>query len=478
MLPKLQLIRNFCIIAHIDHGKSTLSDRLIERAINTNPHKMKNQILDSMDLERERGITIKLNAVQLIYHEKQKNVNYFFHLIDTPGHVDFTYEVSRSLAACEGALLIVDATQGVQAQTISNLYLAIANNLTIIPVINKIDLKNADVEETKKQLQTILGFDPKKIICISAKTGQNIDQLINAIITQIPYPKNNDKNLKLQALIFDSYYDKYLGAVCYFRIKNGTIKLGQKIKMMASNKSFIVSSLGVKTPEFISKNELVAGEVGWLAANIKSIKDISIGDTITNFLQPATSPLPGYKKIQPMVFCSFYPVDNTKYNELKIAMEKINLSDSSLVYEYETSQSLGFGIRCGFLGLLHLDVIKERIAREYGLNLIVTPPSVKIRIDLTNGKTIEINNPLNFPNPTTIAKINEPCVKLSIFTPDQFLGDLLKLCQNNRGKYIDLIAIEHNRKEIIYEMPLIEIIYSFFDQLKSISKGYATMEYE
>lgn len=478
MLPKLQLIRNFCIIAHIDHGKSTLSDRLIEKAINTNLHKMKNQILDSMDLERERGITIKLNAVQLIYHKKQQNVNYFFHLIDTPGHVDFTYEVSRSLAACEGALLIVDATQGVQAQTISNLYLAIANNLTIIPVINKIDLKNADVEKTKRQLQTILGFDSKKIVCISAKTGQNIDQLINAIITQIPYPKNNDKNLKLQALIFDSYYDKYLGVVCYFRIKNGTIKLGQKIKMMASNKSFIVSSLGVKTPEFISKNELVAGEVGWLAANIKSIKDISIGDTITDFLQPSTSPLPGYKKIQPMVFCSFYPVDNTKYNELKIAMEKINLSDSSLVYEYETSQSLGFGIRCGFLGLLHLDIIKERIAREYGLNLIVTPPSVKIRIDLTNGKTIEINNPLNFPNPTTIAKINEPCVKLSIFTPDQFLGDLLKLCQNNRGKYIDLIAIEHNRKEIIYEMPLIEIIYSFFDQLKSISKGYATMEYE
>lgn len=474
----LNNIRNFCIIAHIDHGKSTLSDRIIEFTGNISSREMKQQILDSMDLERERGITIKLNAVQLKYHDNDNNEDYVFHLIDTPGHVDFTYEVSRSLAACEGALLVVDATQGVQAQTISNMFLALENNLTIIPIINKVDLASANVEKTKREIEEIIGVDCTSAPLISAKTGLNIEQVIQKVISDVPAPLTDDINQPLQALIFDSYYDSYLGVVCYIRIKNGSIKLGQKIKMMSNGKEFIVTELGIKTPTVISKDKLEAGEVGWVSAAIKTIKDISVGDTITDANNSALEPLPGYKKILPMVFCGFYPIDNSKYEELKVAIEKINLSDAALVYEYETSQSLGFGVRCGFLGLLHMDIIQERISREYNIDLIVSAPSVKFKVNLTNRTTIEIDNPSKLPDRTFIDYIEEPYVKLTIFTPDEYIGDLLTLCQNHRGKYVDLKTVDSNRKEIIYEVPLIEIIYNFFDKLKSISKGYATMEYE
>lgn len=471
-------IRNFCIIAHIDHGKSTLSDRIIEFVSNKKIHNMQNQVLDSMDLERERGITIKLNAIQLKYHSKKDNLDYIFHLIDTPGHVDFSYEVSRSLAACEGAILVIDATQGVQAQTISNMYLAIENNLTVFPVINKVDLPSADVNKCKQQIKDILGIDASNAPCVSAKTGLNINQIVDKIINAIPPPIDDNENKPLQALIFDSYYDSYLGVVCYIRIKNGKINVGDKIKMMSNNTNFIVTSLGVKTPNIEEKKQLIAGEVGWLAASIKTIKNVSVGDTITTTINEAKTPLPGYKKVLPMVFCGFYPIDNAKYEELKVAIEKISLSDASLVYEYETSQSLGFGIRCGFLGLLHMDIIKERISREYKIDLIVTAPSVKFNILLTNGKILQIDNPAKFPEKTRIKEIQEPFVKVTIFTPDCYIGDLMTLCQNARGKYLDLEVIDHNRKCIIYELPLIEIIYNFFDHLKSLSKGYATMEYE
>lgn len=471
-------VRNFCIIAHIDHGKSTLSDRIIDIASNKKIHNMQAQVLDSMELERERGITIKLNAIQLKYHSKKHNEDYIFHLIDTPGHVDFTYEVSRSLAACEGAILVVDATQGVQAQTISNMYLALENNLSILPVINKIDLPSADVEKVKGQIKEVLGINCDNIPCVSAKTGLNIESIVEQVIEQIPGPIDDDDNKPLQALIFDSYYDPYLGAVCYVRVKNGVLKVGQKIKMMSNNSEFTVTSLGIKTPEVVEKKQLEAGEVGWVAASIKTIKDVSVGDTITSSDNPAIEPLPGYKKVLPMVYCGFYPIDNSKYEELKIAIEKISLSDAALVYEYETSQSLGFGVRCGFLGLLHMDIIQERISREYKIDLIVTAPSVKFKVDLTNHTTIEVDNPAKFPDRTKIDEINEPYVKVSVFTPDEYIGDLMALCQNNRGKYVDLQTIDNNRKCIIYEMPLIEIIYNFFDRLKSISHGYATMEYE
>ncbi|XQP54884.1 MAG: translation elongation factor 4 [Mycoplasmoidaceae bacterium] len=473
-----QNIRNFCIIAHIDHGKSTLSDRIIECASDNKIHNMQDQVLDSMELERERGITIKLNAIQLKYHSKKHNSDFIFHLIDTPGHVDFTYEVSRSLAACEGAILVVDATQGVQAQTISNLYLALDNNLSVFPVINKIDLPSADVEKCKKQIKDILGIDATDAPCVSAKTGQNIYDIVEAVIDKIPAPVEDDDNKPLQALIFDSYYDSYLGAVCYIRVKNGSIKVGDKIKMMASGATFIVTSLGVKTPIVVEKKQLNAGEVGWVAASIKTIKDVAVGDTITTVDNPAKEPLPGYKKVLPMVYCGFYPIDNSKYEELKIAIEKISLSDAALVYEYETSQSLGFGVRCGFLGLLHMDIIQERISREYKIDLIVTAPSVKFLIDLTNRTTVEVDNPAKFPERTRIDQIREPYVKVSIFTPDDYIGDLMALCQNARGKYIDLETIDNNRKCIVYEIPLIEVIYNFFDRLKSVSRGYATMEYE
>ncbi len=474
---KKENIRNFSIIAHIDHGKSTLSDRIIEFTNTLSKREMQDQILDSMDIERERGITIKLNAIQIKYNAKDGR-EYFFHLIDTPGHVDFTYEVSRSLAACEGALLIVDAAQGIEAQTLSNVYLALENDLEIIPVINKIDLPSADVDKVKKEVEDVIGLDCSYAPCISAKNGINIDQVLEAIVKYIPAPKEADDNAPLQALIFDSYYDSYKGVVCFIRVKNGTIKVGDKIKMMQTNKEFIVTELGVKTPLNINKNQLESGEVGWVAASIKNIKDIAVGDTITNVENPALEALPGYKKILPMVYCGLYPIDTAKYEDMKEAMNKISLSDSSLTYEYETSQALGFGIRCGFLGLLHMDVIKERIRREFNIELIATAPSVSYRVNKTNGDVIEIENPAELPDPTHIKSIEEPMVKLEVVVPEEYLGGIMELCQEFRGTYKNLEYVDQVRRKLIYTMPLGEIVYSFFDKLKSISKGYATMNYE
>ncbi|MDR1850640.1 MAG: translation elongation factor 4 [Mycoplasmataceae bacterium] len=464
-------IRNFCIIAHIDHGKSTLSDRIIEMTNGLEKREMQEQVLDSMELERERGITIKLNAVQLRYKD------FLFHLIDTPGHIDFTYEVSRSLAACEGALLVVDATQGVEAQTLSNVFLALENNLTILPVINKIDLPSADVERTIKDINESVGIDATNAICISAKTGLNVDKLLDEITRMIPAPTINlDKPLK--ALIFDSYYDSYKGVVCLVRIFDGLIKLNQKIKMFATGKEFTVVELGIRTPKSINKQELVSGEVGWIAANIKSAHDVSVGDTVTDAFNPTNVPLPGYKKILPMVYSGIYPIDNAKFDALKDAMEKISLSDSSLVYEYETSQALGYGIRCGFLGLLHMDVIKERISREYNIDLILTAPSVKYELNLTNGQTLVLDNPSKFPDKTTISYIKEPYVQATIISPEQYIGAIMELCKQHRGEYIELMPLEGNRLKATYSIPLGEIIYSFFDKLKTVSQGYATMDYE
>ncbi|MDE5767734.1 MAG: translation elongation factor 4 [Malacoplasma sp.] len=471
-------IRNFSIVAHIDHGKSTLSDRIIEFTNTLTSREMKNQILDSMDIERERGITIKLNAVQLIYHNPVDDKDYYFHLIDTPGHVDFTYEVSRSLAACEGALLIVDASQGVEAQTLSNVYLALENNLEIVPVINKIDLPSADVERVKKQIEESIGLDCSEAPLVSAKSGLNIDKIMQAIVDRIPAPLDSDDNKPLQALIFDSYYDAYKGAVCLVRIKNGQIKVGTKIQFMSNKESFIVTAVGVNTPKIINKERLVAGEVGWVAASIKNIKSISVGDTITDAANPALQSLPGYKKILPMVYCGLYPVDSTQYESFKEALEKIYLSDSSLTYEYETSQALGFGIRCGFLGLLHMDVIRERLDREFNIALIATAPSVVYKVIMNDNKVLEIDSAAKLPDKTTYKEIQEPFAKAQIVVPDEYLGNVMELCQNYRGEYIDLINVDITRKKVIYLIPLAEIMYSFFDKLKSCSKGYATLDYE
>lgn len=471
-------IRNFSIVAHIDHGKSTLSDRIIEFTNTLTTREMKNQILDSMDIERERGITIKLNAVQLIYHNPKDNHDYYFHLIDTPGHVDFTYEVSRSLVACEGALLVVDASQGVEAQTLSNVYLALENNLEIVPVINKIDLPSADVDRVKKQVEDIIGLDCSNAPLVSAKTGLNIDKIMEAIIDKIPPPLDSDDNKLLQALVFDSYYDAYKGAVCLVRIKNGQVKVGTKIRFMSNNETFIVTAVGVNTPKIINKEKLVAGEVGWIAASIKNIKSINVGDTITDDNVPATESLPGYKKILPMVYCGLYPIDSTQYELFKEALEKIYLSDSSLTYEYETSQALGFGIRCGFLGLLHMDVIRERLDREFNIALIATAPSVIYKVVLNDGTILEIDSVAKLPDKTHYKEIQEPFAKAEIVVPDEFLGNVMELCQNYRGEYLDLINIDNTRKKVMYLIPLAEIMYSFFDKLKSCSKGYATLDYE
>ncbi len=476
MLIDKKNIRNFSIIAHIDHGKSTLSDRIIELTNSLTKREMKNQILDSMDIERERGITIKLNAVQLKYDAKNGN-QYYFHLIDTPGHVDFTYEVSRSLAACEGAILVVDAAQGIEAQTLSNVYLALENNLEIIPVINKIDLPSADIDSVKKQIEDVIGLDTTNIPLISAKTGLNVEDVLEAIVKFIPSPIGEDSN-KLQALIFDSYYDSYKGVICLIRVKNGVIKPGDHIKMMATNKEFIVTEVGVRTPKNVNKDQLVAGEVGWIAASIKTARDVHVGDTITHVNQPSEHPLPGYKTIQPMVYCGLYPIDTAKFEELKEAMFKICLSDSSLTYEYETSQALGFGIRCGFLGLLHMDVIRERISREFNIDLIMTSPSVQYHVYKTNNELIVIDNPSKLMDKNEIKEIQEPFVKLEIITPDTYVGSVMELCQEYRGNYMDLEYIDNTRRKLVYELPLAEIMYSFFDRLKSITKGYATMDYE
>ncbi|MGL4948729.1 MAG: translation elongation factor 4 [Mycoplasma sp.] len=472
-----KLIRNFSIIAHIDHGKSTLSDRIIENTDTLSKREMQNQILDSMDIERERGITIKLNAIQIKYNALDNN-QYYFHLIDTPGHIDFTYEVSRSLAACEGALLVVDAAQGIEAQTLSNVYLALENNLEIIPVINKIDLPSADVERVKKEVEEVIGLDCSNAPCISAKANLNIRDVLEAVVKYVPAPTDADDNGKLRALIFDSYYDSYKGVICFIRIKQGTIKVGDRIKMMQTGGEYIITEVGVRTPKNVNRDILVAGEVGWIAAAIKTIKDIAVGDTITSVDDPATDPLPGYKKVLPMVYSGLYPIDTSRYEDMKEAMAKISLSDASLVFEYETSQALGFGIRCGFLGLLHMDVIRERIEREYNIDLITSAPSVSYKVTKSNGDEVFIDNPSLLPDPTIVKFIEEPIVRLIIVVPEEYLGSVMELCQDFRGIYEDLEYVDGTRRKLKYEMPLGEIMYSFFDKLKSVSKGYATMDYE
>ena len=465
-------IRNFAIIAHIDHGKSTLADRILEFTGTIDERQSTPQILDSMELEKERGITIKLNAIQIKYKD------YIFHLIDTPGHVDFTYEVSRSLAACEGALLLVDATQGIQAQTLANVYLAMEHNLEIIPIINKIDLVSADPERVKHEIENVIGIDASNAILISAKTGKNIDQVIDVIINKIPAPKEADDNKPLEALIFDSYFDNYRGVVVLIRIFNGKVKLGDEIYFMASKKVYTVTELGVKNPFDVKKEELSAGEVGWIAASIRNVKDIHIGDTVTLNNNKVSYPLPGYKKLKPVVYTGFYPVDTLDYNVLKDALEKISLSDSSINWEPETSKALGFGFRIGFLGLLHMDILQERLEREFNLDIIATAPSVEFVVTLTNGDVQYITNPSLFPDRSLIKMIEEPYIKASIFLTEEYLGPIMELCQQKRGKYVDIEYIDDTRRRLIYELPLNETIFDFFDLMKSYSKGYASFEYD
>ena len=469
-------IRNFSIIAHIDHGKSTLADRILEMTQSVEKRDMKSQLLDSLDLERERGITIKLNAVQLKY----KHLNgeeYVFHLIDTPGHVDFTYEVSRSLAACEGAVLVIDASQGIEAQTLANLHLALDNNLEIVPVINKIDLPSAQVDKVRESIEEIIGLPGELAPAISAKNGVNIEAVLEAIVELVP-PPSGDIHAPLQALIFDSLYDSYRGVLIYVRVKQGSVKVGDRIKLMASQSIYEVLEVGVRTPKEVKKNELVTGEVGWIAAQIKNIKDVHVGGRVTQANKPAENPFPGYKKMNPMVYCGLFPVDNAKYTDLRDALEKLVLNDSSLLFEPETSQALGFGFRCGFLGLLHMDVVQERLEREYNLNLIITAPSVIYHVYLTNGTMMKLDNPAKLPESQKVDRIEEPFVMATIMTPNEFVGPLMELCQAKRGIYIDLVYVNDNRMVLHYELPLSEVIFNFFDKLKSISRGYASFDYE
>ncbi len=463
-------IRNFSIIAHIDHGKSTIADRMLELTGAVTKRETKDQILDNMDLERERGITIKLNAVKLNYK------GYTLHLIDTPGHVDFTYEVSRSLAACEGAILVVDAAQGIEAQTLANVYLALENDLTIIPVINKIDLPNADVDKVKKELREVLGFSDDEIILTSAKTGFGIDKLLDAVIERIPCP-NGEINSNLRGLIFDSVFDSYRGVVIQTRIVDGKLKVGDKIRFMSTGASHEVTELGVSTPKEEKVKELVSGDVGYVCASIKKISDVKIGDTITLDDNHAKEVLPGYKEIKPMVYSGIYPVETNKYNDLRDALEKLKLNDASLTFEPETSKALGFGFRCGFLGLLHMDIIKERIEREFNIEIILTSPSVIYTVTLTNGDIVYVDNPTKLPDRQVISKIEEPYIKTNIFVPSEFIGPVMELCQNKRGNFINMDYID-TRVNIHYELPLSEIVYDFFDKLKSTTKGYASFDYE
>ena len=463
-------IRNFSIIAHIDHGKSTIADRMLELTGAVTKRESKDQMLDNMDLERERGITIKLNAVKLNYK------GYTLHLIDTPGHVDFTYEVSRSLAACEGAILVVDAAQGIEAQTLANVYLALENDLTIIPVINKIDLPNADVDKVKKELREVLGFSDDEIILTSAKTGFGIDKLLDAVIDRIPCP-NGEINSNLRGLIFDSVFDSYRGVVIQTRIVDGKLKVGDKIRFMSTGASHEVTELGVSTPKEEKVKELVSGDVGYVCASIKKISDVKIGDTITLDDNPAKEVLPGYKEIKPMVYSGIYPVETNKYNDLRDALEKLKLNDASLTFEPETSKALGFGFRCGFLGLLHMDIIKERIEREFNIEIILTSPSVIYTVTLTNGDIVYVDNPTKLPDRQVISKIEEPYIKTNIFVPSEFIGPVMELCQNKRGNFINMDYID-TRVNIHYELPLSEIVYDFFDKLKSTTKGYASFDYD
>ena len=469
-------IRNFSIIAHIDHGKSTFCDRILELTNTITKREMVSQVLDSMDLERERGITIKLNAVTVEYKADDGNT-YIFNLIDTPGHVDFSYEVSRSLAACEGALLLIDATQGVQAQTLANMYLAVDNDLWIVPVINKIDLPSASIDLCKSEITNRLGLDGNDSCLISAKTGVGIKEVLEKVVAEIPSPSGSNDN-PLKALIFDSFYDSYRGVVVFIRIKDGCVKVGDKIHLMTNNQDYIVTELGIRTPKEIKSDALYCGEVGYLCAQIKDIKDVMVGDTITKTDNPAKEKLPGYRKITPMVYCGIYPTDSQKYEDLKVALEKLCLNDASLVYEPETSQALGFGFRCGFLGLLHMDVIQERLEREYGLDLILTAPSVIYKVNLTSGEQISLTNPSELPELSKVSSIEEPFVAVEIMTPKEFVGPLMQLCQDRRGVYKDLEYFDDTRNILKYDMPLCEIIFNFFDKLKSYSKGYASLDYE
>ena len=472
---KQENIRNFSIIAHIDHGKSTLADRILEVTGAITEREKQDQLLDSMDLERERGITIKLNTVQLKYN--YKNQDYILHLIDTPGHVDFTYEVSRSLAACEGAILVVDAAQGIEAQTLANLYLAMENDLTIIPVINKIDLPNADPEKVKKELMDTLGFNEDEIVLTSAKNGIGIKELVETVIEKVPAPTGN-KDDKLQALIFDSYFDAYRGIVALVRIVNGKIKVGDKIKMMATNATYDVVELCTHTPKENKVKELVTGEVGMVVASIKNIEDVKVGDTITLVDNEALEPVPGYKPMKPMVFCGLYPLESSKFPDLREALDKLKLNDASLEYQPETSKALGFGFRCGFLGLLHMEIIEERIEREFGIDLIATSPSVIYEVTLTNGDIINVDSPVKLPDRQKIADIKEPYIKTNIFVPSEYIGAIMEHCQNKRGNYVSMEYLDQTRVNIHYEIPLSEIVYDFFDKLKSTTKGYASFDYE
>ena len=469
-------IRNFCIIAHIDHGKSTLADRILEMTETVKERDMKAQILDEMDLERERGITIKLNAVQLSYTAKDGQ-EYLFNLIDTPGHVDFTYEVSRSLAACEGAILVVDSTQGVQAQTLANTYLALDNNLEILPVINKVDMMNAQPDVTIREIEDIIGLDCSNAPLISARSGLNVDKVLEQIVSHIPAP-NGDENAALQALVFDSFYDPYRGIIALIRIREGSLSVGDKIRFMATGAEYEVLEVGIRNPREVKMNTLMCGDVGWFAASIKSIQDVRVGDTVTKVENPAEKPLSGYRKLNPMVYCGLYPTDAAKYGDLREALDKLQLNDASLQYEPETSQALGFGYCCGFLGLLHMDVIQERLEREYNLDLIATAPSVIYHVYLTDGSMIEIDNPARMPDAARIDRVEEPYVKASIMVPDTYIGAIMDLCQNKRGIYQTMEIIDTGRNMIIYELPLSEIIFDFFDKLKSCSKGYASLDYE
>ncbi len=469
-------VRNFSIIAHIDHGKSTLADRILEKTKALTQREMKEQMLDAMDLERERGITIKLNAVQLKY-DHTDGEEYIFHLIDTPGHVDFTYEVSRSLAACEGAILVVDAAQGIEAQTLANVYLALDNDLEIIPVINKIDLPSADPERVKQEITDVIGIDGEEALLVSAKSGIGIESILEAVVDRIPAPEG-DVDAPLKAMIFDSLYDPYRGVVAYVRIKEGSVKVGDKIKMMATGKEFEVNELGVFTPKPMKLDKLEVGDVGYLTAAIKNVSDSRVGDTITLSKNPATEPLPGYRRLNPMVFCGLYPVDASKYNDLREALERLELNDSSLQYEAETSQALGFGFRCGFLGLLHMEIIQERIEREFNIDLITTAPSVIYQVEKTDGDVISIDNPSFMPDAQAIEKVMEPYVKATVMVPNDYVGPVMELCQSKRGDFIDMNYLDENRVNVVYEIPLAEIVYDFFDKLKSQTKGYASFDYE
>ncbi|MFM7324743.1 MAG: translation elongation factor 4, partial [Nodosilinea sp.] len=468
-------IRNFCIIAHIDHGKSTLADRLLQRTGTVSDRDMKAQFLDSMDLERERGITIKLQAARMNYHA-QDGKDYILNLIDTPGHVDFSYEVSRSLIACEGALLVVDASQGVEAQTLANVYLALENDLEIIPVLNKIDLPGADPERIKQEIEEIIGLDCSNAILASAKEGVGIDEILESIVYLVPPPQDTVEE-PLRALIFDSYYDSYRGVIVYFRVVDGTLRHKDKVRLMASGKEYDIDELGVLAPHQVKVDQLHAGEVGYLAASIKAVEDARVGDTITLVQNPASTPLPGYVEAKPMVFCGLFPTVSDQFEELREALEKLRLSDAALNYEPETSSAMGFGFRCGFLGLLHMEIVQERLEREYNLDLITTAPSVIYRVTTLTGEVLEIDNPSTLPDPQAREKIEEPYVQLDIITPEEYVGPLMELCQSRRGDFKDMRYLTQGRTTLIYEVPLAEVVTDFFDQMKSRTKGYASMEY-